>query len=106
MRRRLLMVAGVFVAVFTATYAATSATDSAVTVAVLATVMVAFLWAIAQDVRRKPWPSESSQRGQDAVYVATAIAALHMPGQDGADCRSGLDSGFSGGADCGAGGGL
>jgi hypothetical protein len=101
MRRRLLAAAGIFVAVFGATFIATSATGSAVTVAVLATVVVAFLWAVAQDVRRKPWASES-QRGQDVAYTAAAIAALHATGQAGSDCPSGFDGGFSG--DCGAGG--
>src|SRR5687768_10492927 len=99
MRRRFLVAAGIFVAVFAATYIATSATGSAVTVGVLATVMVAFLWAVAQDVRRKPWASES-QRGHDVAYTAAAIATLHAAGQTGSDCPTGFDGGFSG--DCGA----
>lgn len=97
MRRRLLVLAMVFVAVFAATYIATSATGSAVTVAVLATVVVAFLWAVAHDVRRKPWPSEASQRSHDAAYAAAALAALHGTGQGSTDCPPG----FGGGCDVG-----
>lgn len=103
MRRWLLVLAMVFVAVFAATYIATSAPGSAVTVAVLAIVAVAFLWAVAHDVRRKPW-SSGAQRSHDAAYAAAALAALHTPGQGSTDCPPSFDGGFGGGADCGAGG--
>lgn len=103
MRRRLLVLPGIFAAVFAATYVATSATGSAISVAVLATVMVGFLWLLALDVRRKPWPS-ASQRSHDGAYAAAAIVALHTPAQGGADCPSGFDGGLGGGADCGGGG--
>lgn len=102
MRRRLLVVTAVFVAVFAATYAVTWATGSSVSTAVVVTVVVGFLWIVARDVRRKPWPSES-QRSHDAAYAAVALAAMHGPGQGGTDCPSspGDVGGFG---DCGAGG--
>ena len=98
--RRLLILPLVFVAVFAATYAVTWATGNAVSVAGIATSVVGFLWLVARDVRRKPWPSES-QRGQDAVYAAAAIAALHTPAHGASDCPSGFDGGIGG---CGGGG--
>jgi hypothetical protein len=97
MRRRLL----VLVAVFAAAYLVGLVTGFPMTVAVIATIAVGFGWIVAHDVRRTSWAE--SRRRQDAVYGAAAIAALHGPGQSGADCPSGFDGG-PGGADCGAGG--
>jgi hypothetical protein len=99
--RRLLAPVLVLLAVFTATYIAALALGSSVSLAVVVTVAAAFLWIVARDVRRTSWAE--SQRAQDAAYAATAIAALHTPGQSGSDCPTGFDGGFSGG-DCGAGG--
>jgi hypothetical protein len=96
MRRRLLVLVGIFAAA----YLVGLATEVPMTVAVVVTVAVGFLWIVARDVRRTTWAAES-QRSQDAAYAAAAFAALHAPGQGAADCPSGFDGGFSGGADCG-----
>ena len=96
MRRRLLVLVGIFAA----TYLVGSATEVPTTLAVVVTVAVAFCWIVARDVRRTTWAAES-QRSQDAAYAAGAFAAMHAPGQGATDCPSGFDGGFSGGADCG-----
>lgn len=72
------------------------------TLAVIATVAVGFFWIVAHDVRRTSWAE--SQRAQDAAYAAAMIAGMHGSGQGSSECPTGLDGGFSGGADCGAGG--
>ena len=96
MRRRLLVLVGIFGAM----YAISAATEIPATMALIVTVVVGFCWIVARDVRRTSW-AEESQRSHDAAYAAAAIAALHTPGQSGADCSPGFDGGFSGGADCG-----
>ena len=95
MKRRLLVLA----AIFAATYVIASATKIPMTIAVFVTVAVGFCWLVARDLRRPSWAE--SQRAQDAVYGVAMIAALHTPGQSSADCPSGVDGGFSSGADCG-----
>ena len=87
-------------AIVAATFVVASAMEIPMTVAVVVTVVIGFCWALARDVRRTSWAE--SQRAQDAAFAAAAIAALHTPGQSGADCPSGFDGGFGG--DCGAGG--
>jgi hypothetical protein len=104
MRRQLLVPVLVLAAVFAGTYVAALAMGGSVSLAVIATVVIGFFWLVGKDVRRKPWPSDASQRAQDAAYAAAMIAAMHMPAQSGADCPTSFDGGFGGGADCGAGG--
>src|SRR5688500_12082474 len=98
MKRRMLVLA----VVFGVTYVVASATDLPMTRAVIATVVVSFGWIVAHDVRRTSWAE--SQRSQEAAYAAAMIAGMHASGQGSTDCPTGLDGGFSGGADCGAGG--
>jgi hypothetical protein len=101
MRRRLLVPVLVLAAVFAVTSVAALALGGSVGVAVVATVAVGFFWLVGQDVRRKPWPSESSRRAQDAAYAAAMIATMQTSAQGGADCPTGFDGGFGGGCDIG-----
>ena len=89
-------------AIFAVTYVVASVTEFAMTLAVIATVAVGFCWIVARDVRRTSWAE--SRRSQDAAYTAAMIAGMHVSGQNSTDCPTGFDGGFSGGADCGAGG--
>jgi hypothetical protein len=98
MKRRLLVLASIFAV----TYVVASSTELPMTLAVIATVAVGFGWIVAHDVRRTSLAE--SQRSQDAAYAAAMIAGMHASGQGSTDCPTGLDGGFSGGADCGAGG--
>ena len=91
----------ILASVFAATYVAALAMGGSVGLAVMVTVVFGFLWLVGKDVRRKPWPSDSSHRAQDAAYAAAMIAGMQMPVQGGADCPPGFDGGFSGGCDVG-----
>jgi len=99
--KRLLVPVLVLLAVFAATYVAALAMGGSVIPAVIVTVLFGLFWLVGQDVRRKPWPSESPQRGQDAAYAAAMFTAMQLPAQGGTDCSPGFDGGFGGGADCG-----
>ena len=91
-------------AIFALTYVVASLAGLPMTVAVITTVVVGFGWIVAHDVRRTSWAE--SQRSQDAAYAAAMIVGMHASGQGSADCPTGYDGGFSGGADCGGAGGI
>ena len=77
----------VLASVFAATYVAALAMGGSVGLAVIVTVVFGFLWLVGKDVRRKPWPSESSHRAQDAAYAAAMIAGMQMPVQGARTAR-------------------